>query len=621
MQQSHSTSMKFTNKIIAVLLAFCFVLINMGSYTAYAATSFTEADFVLPQCENINSNNLRIELTDIIQESFNREIQIDIESQVNSQWIYLDIDNTIDSEIDKAVDKVSNNTGLGEKIRSNWSKRKIKELTGEIVKLAFESPSSEVTNKISLLSKNVADRISANIESSAIASASQAMNCIQKFVGEKYSKTMLNAFNDKLVSLSQSTDPSKSFKNNSPSRIEVNKDQFVRASIAIAIIGRRVIINQVKNFSTRLGLNIGERILGRLAFLEVPFIGEVVAALLTVQDVVQGFNGALPVIQENLKKPELKNNVRQQITVAFESELKNETSQLAGVISNETYSLWLGFKDDFRQLLDIAQDSPNFRRILDANQERLGKLTSLVGILLNITGRSQLLAYIEDGTFERLFTLPESAYEILTNSDRKSGDKVLKFIQWVDLAGDKLNQVISTQLYKHLSPVDLDRQLLSGILTIQDSRTINKLSLLEVNSIRKLLVLSKKDLIAITNRLSPDNLQIIAGYFDGLKQIEINRIVKFLLSEKMPDNNVLAHIVESRNINAAIDFWKKPSLFWSIPSMLTFNISWKLFTDVFGLLIILPFALFVLPILTLLLIALRYYRPNESQELHKPTES
>ncbi len=511
------------------------------------------------------------------------------------------LNDVIDSEIDRAVGKVSDNTRFVEKISSNWSRNKIKELTEEIVKLAFDSPSSEVVSKIDLLSSNVANKVSANIESSALASTSQAMSCIQDYIGEKYSNTILSVFNDKLISSSQSTDPSELFKTSSPSRIEVNEGQFARAGIAVAIIGRRVIQNQVTKLSSRLGLDIGKRVVGRLAFLQVPVLGEVVAAILAVWDVVQGFNGELPIIQEKLKQPELKNNVRQQIIAAFESELQNESSQLAGLISNETYSLWLGFKDDFRQVLEVAQDSPNFRRILEANQQELGKLISLVGILLNITGRSQLLDYIGDGTFDRLFTLPESSYEILTNLDRRSSDRIDTLIQWVDLAGDKLDQVISTQLYKHLSPIDLDRKLLSAILMVQNSTTINKLALLEMTSIDKLLVaLSRQDLIALANRLSPEDLQKVAGYFNELDLFKVNRVVKFLLSEKIPEGNVLAHIVKSRDINSAIQFWKHPSFWLGFLSLLQAEISWELFTDVFGVLSLLTMALFILLVLLVL---------------------
>jgi hypothetical protein len=614
--------MKFTNKLISILLVICLNISNTSGY-AYAATNITPVNNVLDRCESVNPANLSTELSDVIQKSFDREIEIDIKKQVNNQWILLKLSDTIDSEIDKAVNIVSSNTSLGEKISSNFSGDKIRGLTNEVVKLAFESPSSPITRSINVLSGNVADELSKEIEKSAIISSSQAINCVQTFISKKYSPTMLNVFNKHLSSLSQKVDLSAGYNNRSPDLQEVNGGRAFTASVAIAIIGRKLIKEQIeKVIVNRLSADIGKRIFGRLAFLEIPFFGEVVAAVLTLWDVAQGFNGALPIIQTKLKEPELKDDIQQKIIAEFESGLRNESSQIAGVIANELYSEWLGFKDELRQVLDIVEISPKFRSIFDkTNEIDRQKLTSLVAILLNMTGRTQVLEYIENGTFERLFTLPESAYKILTNPNKVSGDRIVTLVQWADLAGNELERVISTELYKHLSPKDLDRQLLTNILAIQDSNTINKLSLLDITYIRKLLVVSKQDLIALTNRLSPNSLELIANYFDGLEQIEINRIVKFLLDEQMPDSKVLSHIVKSNNINTAIQFWKQPSLPKGIFSMMTGNIHWELFTDKYGGLIVLPIALFVLPILLLLFTIFRYLKPKKIQDSQETVES
>lgn len=138
--------MKLVNKVIAIFLIACLSITGTSGY-AYAA-NYVGADYVPPKCENVNSTNLRTELTNIIQASFDQEVDIDIEKKVNSQWISLHLNDAIDSEIDKAADVVSRNTGVGAKIRSNWSKDKIKELTNEIVELAFDSPSLEVKSRL-----------------------------------------------------------------------------------------------------------------------------------------------------------------------------------------------------------------------------------------------------------------------------------------------------------------------------------------------------------------------------------------------------------------------------------------------------------------------------------------
>jgi len=412
--------MKFVNNVIALLLIVSLSLNSTFSY-AYAANPM-RTDYVPPQCENISPTNLSTELASIIRTSFDREIEVDIESKVNNQWIDLRLNDAIDSEIDKAVDIVSSNTGPGVKIRSNWNKEKIGELTNEIVELTFDSPSSEVKSKLTTLSKAVADDLFANVNSVAIDSTYQAIGCIQRFIGKTYSQTMLSTFDKYLASLSQEVDPKDTYGNFPVSVREVNQGKIAPTVGAVAIVGiiqRKVITEAIERMTGRVGLDIGERIFGRLAFLEIPFFGEIIVGVLTLWDAAQGFNGALPIIQKKLKEPELKFDIRQRIVSAFETELRNEASQIIGGTSNEIYSHWIEFQGNYKQALETAEGSPKFRSILDRTDEQeREKLFSLVGILLSITGRNQLLEYIEDGTFERLFALPESSYKILNSNDK-----------------------------------------------------------------------------------------------------------------------------------------------------------------------------------------------------------
>lgn len=606
--------MNSTRKVISIFLVACLIA-NSVSNSAYAATNTTSYP---PQCEDVNPANLRTELSNIIQTTFaEKQIAINIENSVNKQWENLSLDEAIDSEIDKAVEIESSNTDLGEKFRSNWSKDVIQGMTNRIAELAFDAPSSEVKKKIDILSKNVAKGLSVELENASVSSSEQAMNCIKRFVDRRYSQTVWNMFDRHLTSLSRSINTSQDYRRNAPEPIEAYKDNLTGLGVIIAIIGRQAIKKGIAPITERISFNVVQRIFGRLTFLEIPFFGEIIASVLTIWDVVEGFNGALPIIQKKLKEPELKIEVRQTIITTFKSELQKESSQISDAIANAIYPIWIEFTSNYKQTLDVAEGSPKFRNILDnTNEQTREKLFSLVGKILAVTGRNQLIGYIEDGTFERLLSLPESTYQMLTN-----GDSIPILIDWVDLAGNRIDEVIKTELYKHLSPKNLTRQMLIDILSIQDLDAINKLALLDASHIQKLLTVSKSNLIALANRLSPNNLQLIAGYLDGLEQINVNRIVKFLLDEPMPGANVISHIVKSRDIDTAIQFWKHPSLLKGIISSVIGDISWQLITSKYSLLILLPIAVFAFPILLLLLaIAFLYYRPKKVQDLQQTTE-
>lgn len=141
-------------------------------------------------------------------------------------------------------------------------------------------------------------------------------------------------------------------------------------------------------------------------------------------------------------------------------------------------------------------------------------------------GRTQLVESIQNGTFERSLSLPEVSYKILETTRNLS-----TLVDWTNLAGNEIEDVVSLELYKHLSPKDLDRQLLTDILSIEDPSTISKLSILDINSIRNLLMISKQNLLLLSVHLSVDDLQKLAGYIGKLEQIQINQLVKFLLDD------------------------------------------------------------------------------------------
>jgi hypothetical protein len=255
----------------------------------------------------------------------------------------------------------------------------------------------------------------------------------------------------------------------------------------------------------------------------------------------------------------------------------------------------------------LAGELPEFQRIL-AKETDLSKISSLVGISLNNMGRSQLVSSIDDGSFERALSLPEITYKMLETTH-----SLPALVEWTNLAGNQVENVVKLELYKNLSPASLDRQLLTDILSLKDDSVVAKISLLDVSSIRKLLMISKQNLLSLSTDLSPSDLKRLAGYLGELDQFEINEFVKFLLNDDpsiVRDSRIIEYIIQSHDIKSAIKFWDTKSDLFSWLNgtwkMYTGVISWRLFIGKFGIPIML--LSIGLPIVLLLAIGIWFYR-------------
>jgi hypothetical protein len=216
-------------------------------------------------------------------------------------------------------------------------------------------------------------------------------------------------------------------------------------------------------------------------------------------------------------------------------------------------------------------------------------------------GENKITESINSGKFEEALRLKPFSFVILRNHDLDY------LLDYANLAGRQLDKVVEFEIYKHIAPDKLSRKMLDNILSINDSFTISKLALLNVTSIQVLLNISTNNLIQISARLTPDNLNNLAQSFVNLKQDDINSIISLLLSDDKLMSNLkyLPDLVKSPNIQDAIAFWKKESplsvAISGLLGMLTLNLGWHFVADkinmAFPLLVIL-FAFLILFVLS-----------------------
>ncbi|MBR8836121.1 MAG: hypothetical protein DSM106950_19370 [Stigonema ocellatum SAG 48.90 = DSM 106950] len=580
-------------RLLPIILIFCFIL---HTTSVYAAPISQGLDYIAPNCADINEDVFRVELNRQVENFIKNEAtKTNIRSLIEEKWSNLSINSAIDSEVDKAVDRVKSNTGYWGRFISNWRPGKAKALAQEVIELVFDT-SPVVQGKFQELTETVAEDFSTKLETISVKSSTYAMECLQQFIGGQYSQPVVEIFSENLESSIKSTDGEST--NLKPESLLFLKSHKLAIGGAAYLFIRNTIAKKlVDQVISRVVQQVGERIAGRIAESVIPIV-DIVMLFQTIGDFANP-NAALNEIQISLKKPEVKEKIKEQITDSIQKQLDAQSSAIGIQISSALYSQWQGAKDRFREALNFSKESPEFLKLLEANP---AKASLLLETLLENMSRNELRESLQSGTFKQAFFLPESTYPIL---NRPNGLPLL--LEWSNLAGRKIGDVVKLEIYKHKSPKDLDSQLLSDILSVNDPSTVSKLSLLDVNSIRKLLSVSKRNLISVSVHLSPEDLQKLAGYLGELDQLRANQLLKLLNDDPsvIKNPNVVKHILESQDISAALEFRKTPKSLLSVvrDTLGTFTgvVSLKLFLDKYG--IPMNFFFIGVPLLFLLAVA------------------
>lgn len=602
----HCTSiLNFIKRVLLFFLIFCLV-INTSS--VYAAPLDRTLDYAPPKCEGIKEDTFIDNLTRVVNDFFSNEAaKTDVQSIIERKWLVFRMDALINSEVDKAVEIVKRNTGYWGKFTSNWSPEQAEKLAKQVAELAF-SDSTYFKSALQELSENVAKELSGKLETTFVKSSSYAMDCLQQFIGNEYSQTAVNVFGTYLKDSTQYFDSyDTNYQPETISFLKAHKSAFGGASYFLIrnVLAKRLVTEIEKRIVGQVVARIGERIVGAL----IPIIDLVVFAQMAY-DVVFNIDATLYQIQEYFKEPEIKQKFRTEIVDSVEKQLSTQSPEIAGLISSAVYGQWKGFRDLTSLTLNLAKELPELNKIIETTD--IAKVSKLVGVLNDKLGLNVLKKFIkesiQDGSFEKLLALPERSYLILNRRD--SSPSLL--LKWADLAGTQIEDVVKLELYKHFYPDELDPQLLAEILALKDSSTISKLSLLEVDAIRNLFLISKENLISVATHLSSQDLGQLAEYLGKLDSQQVDQLLR-LINENpsvIKNPNAIEHILQSQDFNAALHAWKTvPSVFsliGDVSSIFTNSISWRLFLDKYGF----PafFLIICVPILLILAIAMWFYR-------------
>ena len=491
----------------------------------------TPASYTFEECDQVKASTLRDELNRITQAVMAEEQGgMDTAATVNRNWRTLNLDAAVDAAMGTATEQVKGETGYWDRLISGWNAEKAKELTEIVASRAFTSTILSdaiiLRNAMNQLSQNISDDVVEEIQVITAMSASSALLCVQAFIGDSISPTMsavlAKDIQRKLEEINNPTDEEIGF-------LDIAKSKpHLLGGVGVVIVSQFA-----KSLGKKLAQSIGGkvviRVLGRGVATFVPVVGWIVGVGLIVWDLWKAGEGSFPLIQDALQDEEVKQEIRKYITQQVHEELRLELPQLARTIANDVYSQWQEFRKDYARVLSLAEASTRFRGILDRTEvAEIKSLAGLVGFIENEFGTRKLKELIENGSFERLLDLSNSALKML-----RSGVEPEGVIEWADLAGGLFDQVAHYEMHSFASPSDYsERAALELILALEDVELIRKLMLLQQDVRETILELPKEHIVKILYALSPEELSHLArDILKVLEPREKNILVDRILSD------------------------------------------------------------------------------------------
>lgn len=582
------TIMTYLQRFVFLLLVLTLVL---QPVTLWAGPLPQATDSTLQNCDTVDEDALQQELNSITQEVVAASAeQINIGRIVETQWRELKMDTIIDAQVDRAVERVKGEEDYWNKLLSSWSAETAAELTRKVTNYTFEAETFQ--NKIDELSHNVALGISGEIALLSAQSVSAAFFCLQTFISRNYSGALVSAFEEQVRLAAENVNYGGNEALDASLLSVIGQHKTALGGIGVIIvaqISRRIMVEIGETIAERIAGRIVGRILGRAGSTLIPIAGWLLGAGMIAYDLYSSRDGALPQIQETLKSEEVKSGIRGEITASIEPELKRELPQIARDISNQLFNQWRDVKRNIRQVLELSNENANFNALLNSQKtpEDLAKLVSLVGASLPALGHDGLLEAVDSGLFAQVFAQPEAAFQIVSDSG-----SLQDAIDWSNAAGNLLDQVVATEVYKHQPADALDKALLEKLLAVNDKAAIQKLALLKPEALQALLTVSTSNLATLATGVEAADLEALAAFLPTLNQTQVNQLVARVISEP----STISHLQDpalrdylannDTNLEAALPFLLSPkegmAPLLDAGQVILGQASWRLFLFKYG---------------------------------------
>ena len=552
------------------------------------------------ECAGLSETNLRSDLNILSQDLFALELgNIDLYTTVSEQWARQNIDAIIAQEVAQGIETAKQGTNYRDRLWSAWSPDKAQELATEVSNYAFASEG--FLTAIETLSVGVAGSISQDFETVSQRAATSTILCVQDFIGDSYGSAVLSAFEGEIISQTAELELNAVTDDVNAQSLPLGTILGVTTILA-SIIARRLITRLAQKLSQRIAGRIASRVAGRAASTIVPVVGWVLGLGLIAYDLVDGNNGAFPVIQTALTSVEVSEEIKNEIVLSIQEEMVTISAEAAREVADSVHGQWRDFEFKFQNVLALSETSPEFNSFLGRlSPEKFQQLAGLHSSL----GNEGTLTSLADNSLVELVQLPNSSLQML--NDTGSTTTVLA---WSNIAGTNFDKIVASELYKHKEARDFSAEGLDRLL-LTNTQSIAKLSMLDKPAMDTIVTqISVANLNTLAEQHDISTLKALADYYPNLDLDGRNALVNIWTQRpdivgKYLGSQSINGIIDANNQSAAISFIASDtsllSLYRDIPALISGDIPFGLFLAKYQMRNLLIYALISIAILFLIL--------------------
>ncbi|MGO9487111.1 MAG: hypothetical protein ACLPX9_21480 [Rhodomicrobium sp.] len=451
----------------------------------------------IDECRALSDTDVRDRIRELAATNLKTELTaIDYAALVNKHWVKADVGERMDREVDTAIAAIRADSSWVDRAYSTVSKTAAGRYATAVADKTYNSPGFKAA--LDELATGVARDAGAQIEAATAKVSNPIIACVQTALQSRYGGAIAQVF-------VQEGQKNLEAKAEQPA-VKIGTADLVinnAASISgiVLIVTRDVIASLVESIGTRIAGVVATRIVSSVAGL--------IGLILIAKDLYEAGEGVFPIIADRMKSDETKALIKDEMGKAIQTDITQQVGNIAQETADRIYSVWLDFKQKYKLLLSLSENSPAFAEVLkDARLAQLSKLGQIVEILYGSEGENRIFERAADGSLNKaLLDLNDAGLAIA--AERKS---LADGLRWTAVAGQDLPRVVDTGIYRWLSPDGLSHETLEKLLSVNDKIALGRIGNLTPEQRDFVLSLPGGQMRDFARRMSDRELAAFAEY-------------------------------------------------------------------------------------------------------------
>jgi len=471
---------------------------------------------------------------------------VDYEAALTARWREAGMDHLIDTRVDIAVAEVKDNTSWGTLIKSLAYKEQAQKLAREVAERVYRS--KVITSAIEDLAMGVGKEVGKQIELATRDAAGPAVTCLKAFLGSRYGETLAEVV---------SMDARKDFQmSTEKGGAKVSSQSVLRESSA-GLTGVAILL--VRRQLANLARSIGQRLVGAVLARLVSVVAGGVGVVLIAKDLWDLRHGVLPIIANEMKSPETKKKVREELAKGLEQQIASHVREIGSQSADRVVTIWHQFRSAHAKTLGLALRNDKYKQFVnETDPKKLGRLDEITSLVLEREGDQGIKTRLDDGTlYEAVTQLPDAALTIARETR-----SLEEAIRWNALAQADIDKITDYGIYRTAKPANFTRASLKRVLALNDRIAVTRLASIDSEALETLLSLDQSSLKKLARGLTADELDTLSGYLNGLSPRPRQMVLEQVASspgkmQLLASQRVRAAVLASQDQEAAVNMMLK----------------------------------------------------------------